>query len=328
MRVMTQHRKRANRMPLSAKMRTHMIVSFSGHETFSFRYGWLKKGVDAIIKTPTFFSDERAMIDLGVGKNMVNSIRHWCLVARLIKENKGSSNRGQFIPTEIGSSIFSNGGFDPYLEDPGTLWLIHWLIASNLEAATTWFWMFNNWNGAEFTKERIGYEMQSWLEKHGYKAVSENTLKRDTDCFVRTYIHSRQTKSGVIEDSLDCPLVDLHLITELADEKTYQFQRGPQVSLPNEIFAFALIEFWGASLSQTKSIAFEKIAYDPGSPGRIFKLDEDSLASRLESIGQVTDGAFTYDETAGLKQVYKLRNIEPLTLLENYYRNQAVRTAA
>lgn len=308
--------------------RINMSVSFSGHETFPFRYGWLKKGVDAITKDPAFFSNERAMIDLGVGKNMVISIQHWCLAARLIEDERGSSKRSQFILTEIAKSVFSNGGFDPYFEDPGTLWLIHWLIASNLETATTWYWMFSNWNGVDFTKERIGYEIQSWLEKHGYKAISENSLKRDIDCFVRTYIHSRQTKSGVIEDTLDCPLVDLRLITELADGKTYQFQRGPQVSLPNEIFAFALIEFWGTSLSQAKSIAFEKIAYDPGSPGRIFKLDEDSLASRLEGIGQVTNGAFAYDETAGLKQVYKLRDIESITLLESYYHNRVVRTAA
>jgi Protein of unknown function (DUF4007) len=303
-------------------------VSFSGHETFPFRYAWLKKGVDAVVKSPTFFLDERAMVELGVGKNMVGSIRHWCLAARLIELEKSSPNRSQVIPTQIGRSIFCDGGFDPYLEDPGTLWLIHWLIASNVETATTWFWMFSNWNGIDFTKERIAYEIQSWLEKHGYKAVSENSLKRDIDCFVRTYIHSRQTKSGVIEDTLDCPLVDLRLITELADGKTYQFQRGPQVSLPNEIFGFALIEFWRTSPAQTKSIAFEKIAYDPGSPGRIFKLDEDSLASRLEGIGQITNGAFAYDETAGLKQVYKLQDVEPITLLERYYRNRGVRSAA
>lgn len=305
-----------------------MTVSFSGHETFPFRYGWLKKGVDAIANDPTFFSHERAMIDLGVGKNMVSSIRHWCLAARLIAQGRDSTNRSQFIPTEIGKAVFSDGGFDPYLEDPGTLWLIHWLIASNLETATTWFWMFSNWNGIEFTKERISYEIQSWLEKYGHKALSDNTLKRDIDCFARTYIHSRQTKSGVIEDTLDCPLVDLRLIAELADGKTYQFQRGPQVSLPDKILAFALVEFWRASASHAKSIAFEKIAYAPGSPGRIFKLDEDSLASRLENIGRNTEGGFTYDETAGLKQVYKHREVEPLALLKSYYQNRAVRTAA
>jgi hypothetical protein len=118
------------------------------------------------------------------------------------------------------------------------------------------------------------------------------------------------------------------LITELADGKTYQFQRGPQVSLPDEVLAFALIDFWRRSASHARSIAFEKIAYDPGSPGRIFKLDEDSLASRLENIGRVTTGGVNYDETAGLEQVYNLREVETMALLESYYNNRGARTAA
>src|SRR5205823_6471281 len=113
----------------------------------------LKKGVDAASLDPAFFARERALIDLGVGKNMVSSIRHWCLAAGLIQESR--EHRGQFVVTEIGRRIFANAGLDPYLEDPGTLWLIHWMIASNFKGATTWFWMFSSWNGVEFTRERI-----------------------------------------------------------------------------------------------------------------------------------------------------------------------------
>jgi hypothetical protein len=297
------------------------ILSFSGHETFPFRQGWLKKGVDAVSVDPTFFAQDRAMVDLGVGKNMVGSIRHWCLAARVIEEF-APRQRGRFVPTKLGEQIFSDDGFDPYLEDPGTLWLIHFLIATNSESATTWFWMFSNWNGLEFTKDRIAFEIQSWLTKQGHKPVSENSLKRDVDCFARTYVQARHTKSGIVEDTLDCPLVDLRLVSELEDGKTYQFQRGLQASLPDEILSFALIEFWRATAGRAKSLAFEKIAYDPGSPGRIFKLDEDSLASRLENIGSVTGGRVTYDETAGLKQVYKHREIEPISLLQKYYRRR------
>ncbi len=297
------------------------ILSFSGHETFPFRHGWLKKGVDAVSSDPTFFARERALIDLGVGKNMVSSIRHWCLAVGLIEES--CEHRGQFVVTELGRLIFSNGGFDPYLEDPGTLWLIHWMLASNFKGATTWFWMFCNWNGVEFTRDRIAYEIQSWLEKQGYKPISDNSLKRDIDCFARTYVHSRNSKSSVIEDTLDCPLVDLRLIGELADGKTFQFQRGPQVSLPDEIFAFAVAEFWNKGGNQARSIAFERVAYDAGSPGRVFKLDEDSLAARLETIGEVTRGAFTYDETAGLKQVYRHKEIGSSALLQGYYTRKA-----
>lgn len=300
------------------------ILSFSGHETFPFRHGWLKKGVDAVAQDPAFFSRERALVDLGVGKNMVSSIRHWCLAIGLIQESV--QHRGHFVVTEIGDLIFSNRGFDPYLEDPGTLWLIHWMLASNFKGATTWFWMFSNWNGIEFTRDRVAHEIQSWIEKQGYKPISENSLKRDIDCFVHTYVHSRNSKSSVIEDTLDCPLVDLRLIGELADGKTYQFQRGPQVSLPDQIFAFAVIDFWDRGSNQTQSIALEKLAYDPGSPGRLFKLDEDSLTARLENLAETTRNAFTYDETAGLRQVYKHEELDSSTFLRNYYAPKVFKT--
>ena len=59
--------------------------SFSGHETFPFRYTWLKKGVDAVMDDPAVFTSDRSTITLGVGKNMVRSIRHWCNAAGLIQ---------------------------------------------------------------------------------------------------------------------------------------------------------------------------------------------------------------------------------------------------
>ncbi|MCI0565193.1 MAG: DUF4007 family protein, partial [Nitrososphaera sp.] len=233
-----------------------------------------------------------------------------------------------------GRSIFADNGFDPYLEDPATLWLIHWQLASDPRVATTWFWAMSHWHSIEFTKDQLISGLNSFREGTGHKPVSDNTLKRDVDCFVRTYVHSRQTKTTILEDSLDCPLVDLRLITELPDSKTYQFQRGPKPSLPNEVFIFALIEYWTscsneskADTSLTSSLAFERIAYGPGSPGRVFKLDEDSLASRLEAIEIITGGAYRYGETAGLKQVYRdsEKRINPFELLKSYYNSHSAR---
>jgi hypothetical protein len=312
--------------------KSNSSVGFSGHETFPFRYGWLKKGIDAVSQEATIFSSEQAMSELGVGKNMVRSIRHWCMAARLLQEDPGANAvRGRLVATPLGRKVFSDHGFDPYLEDPATLWLIHWQIASNFSTATTWFWAFNYWNAAEFTKEVFISELRAWVSSGSYKQVADNSLKRDADCFVRTYVQSRHHRGPVSEDTLDCPLVDLHLIAELVDGKTYQFQRGAQPSLADEIFTYALIEFWRASAPLNSTLAFEKIAYEAGSPGRIFKLDEDSLSARLECIETLSDGLYGYDETAGLKQVYKRseEEVEPMELLKTYYRkSKAVKTRA
>ncbi|MDE0325035.1 MAG: DUF4007 family protein, partial [Candidatus Poribacteria bacterium] len=104
--------------------------SFSGHQTFPFRYTWLKKGVDAVtdLDNANVFTDDDAPVILGVGKNMVRSIRHWCLTADLIEKiEDGSALHGGFKPSKFGKAIFKDkNGFDPYLENPSTLWWIHW----------------------------------------------------------------------------------------------------------------------------------------------------------------------------------------------------------
>lgn len=292
--------------------------SFSGHQTFPFRYTWLKKGVDAVTEDPTIFSSEYASVTLGVGKNMVNSIRHWCSVAGLIKADY--LQRGRSVPTYLGKAIFSENGFDPHLDDPATLWLIHWKISTNMNQATTWYWAFNILKNNQFVRQTFKQQMYEWVlnNKESMRPASDSTLERDVNCFIRTYCHSRQT-TAVMEESFDCPLVELNIISELPDSEGYEFQRGEKVTLPIEVFSATLIAFWVNRFSERDSLTFTDILTAPLSPGRIFKLDEDTLTLYLEKLEELTDGAMRYDETADLKQVYRHRDVDPMHLLKRYY---------
>ena len=308
--------------------------SFSGHQTFPFRYTWLKKGIDAVIADPTVFSSENASVTLGVGKNMVASIRHWCRVSRLIEEGTGQPEqltmslgekgtvyqRGQFAPTHLGKAIFGENGLDPYLDDPATLWLIHWQIATNTNQATAWYWAFNISRGNQFTPPIFAREVHKWAQqqKQSMRPVSENTLQRDVNCFIRTYCQSRHS-DAVIEETFDCPLAELNLIAELPDGSGYEFQRGDKETLPLEIVAWALETFWRSRFSRRDSLSFSDLMYAPSSPGRIFRLDEDTMTTYLENLEQLTDGAFHYNETSGLKQVYRHRDSDQMELLKRYY---------
>ena len=295
-------------------------ASFSGHETFPCRYTWLKKGIDAVRGKPTIFADDSATITLGVGKNMVRSIHHWCQVTGLIEfGEKDLNNRRRFVPTELGDRTFADDGFDPYLEDAATLWLIHWQLATNANRATTWFWAFSVFSQNEFGRDTFTSELINWTERNTRNRISENSIKRDVDCFLRTYVPSRLTKTTMMEDTFDCPLVELDLISNSPDGKIYRFHRGPKPSLPTEIFAVALSEFWDTYFSENNTLTFANIAYSEKSPGRTFQLDEDTLVEYLEGLENLTDGAFRYDETAGVKQVYRDRKIASTELLYRYY---------
>lgn len=296
------------------------VLSFSGHETFVFRYGWLKKAVDAATADPQIFTFSNAIVILGVGKNMVKSIRHWALATGVLFEEARS--RGTVLhATEIGNLLFATGGLDQHLEDPNSLWLIHWNLITNPHRSTTWRWAFNLFPSNEFTKESLTHAIRDEVVRRGAiaKMPSETTLKRDVDIFLRTYIPAKQSSGAVAEDTLDCPLVELQLIEEITGTGIYQLRRGPKETLSDLIFAYALADFWDRVAPGRESMAFNDIAYEQGSPGSTFKLDENSLVERLDRLDDITEGALIYTETAGLKQVYRRRQRSKFEYLVSYY---------
>lgn len=288
---------------------------FSGHETFPLRYAWIPKGIQAVAEDPAVFSQEDALVRLGVGKNMVQSIRHWCEVLGLIKANSRSASCDV---TELGKKIFgSRGGWDPYLEDIGTLWLLHWQLASRPEGASTWNLAFTRWSPTTFDAD----DLVRWLLTvipEGSRA-SPNSLKRDVEVFLRTYVQ-RRTERSTAEDSFDCPLVELGLISEIGNSGLYQFARGQQPSLPDAVFQYSLIDYWKQFAPDQRTLSFETLLHGPSSPGAVFKLMENALCDRLERLP--SRGGIAFDETAGLRQVLlhkELSSIDPLDALEAYY---------
>ncbi|HEX3557908.1 MAG TPA: DUF4007 family protein [Pyrinomonadaceae bacterium] len=294
------------------------LFSFSGHETFVFRYGWMKKAVDAAADDPHVFTRDDAIVTLGVGKNMVRSIRHWGLATGVVEEE--AKSRGAVIqPTTFGLFLFGPGGQDQFLEDPNTLWLLHWNILSNPQRCTTWHLAFNAVPSNEFTRDQLIHLIEEEIRRRNPKAMpSGNTLKRDVDVFLRAYIPARSSRGTVAEDSLDCPLVELQLIEEVAGSGVFRIRRGPKTTLSDSMFVYALIDFWDRT-SQLDTLAFTEVAYGKGSPGIAFKLDENSLAERLDRLERVTNGDLLYTETAGLKQVYRKRRRQKFEYLEAYY---------
>ncbi|WP_060769525.1 DUF4007 family protein [Methylobacterium sp. AMS5] len=310
---------------------TEYRPQFSGHETFPLRYGWLKKAYDAISATKhdmankqVFLSDD-SIARLGVGKNMVSSIRHWATVCGIIEEDRTT---GQLVTTPLGDLLFGSNAVDPYLESSASLWLIHWCLCANASKATTWFWTFSHYNNTTFKRDDLVDGLMKVAEGRGWQRVSRSTVQRDVECFVRTYESRPAGAQGAVEDSLESPLAELGLVRGLKGH--FQIVRSLRSSLPDSVFAYALNQFWNAQ-QVTTTLSYERIAHEPGSPGRIFVLDETELATRLGALEDVTRGLFQWSETAGLKQVIRERALsseEALDLLRAGYPRRAQKDAA
>lgn len=272
---------------------------FSGHETFPFRYAWIPKAIQKLPGHPDLFNREDAIVTLGVGKNMVKSIKHWCETMDLIEPfDRGRQAR----VTPLGNALFSPHGWDPYLEDPATLWLLHWLLVSKPERATTWYFAFTKFSAEYFTRDTLVDWLLKTVPMDNGARVTIASLRRDVEVFLKTYCPSPSTREVPLEDTFECPLVELGLLKEI-ERGHFQFIRGPKPSLPDAIFVYALSDFWQRSVPHLQTLSFEKILHEGGSPGGVLKLSENALGERLERLPRWT--GLSFDETAGTRNVLR-----------------------
>ena len=183
-------------------------VAFGRHESFALRYGWLTKGFQAFEQNHNIFSSPDSIVTLGVGKNMVNSIRHWLRAARLVKITPDKKET-----TPLGKAIFSEDGWDRYLEDEATIWLIHWLLATNPQHATAWYWFFNRFHKPEFTSKEVVSALLGFVTDQITAKTSTTTIKHDAAVLLRMYAQKNNNQKITMEEALDSPLSLLNLIT-------------------------------------------------------------------------------------------------------------------
>jgi hypothetical protein len=288
-------------------------LKFSGHDTFHCRQQWLLKGLELIDNKELngFYKLEESILNLGVGKNMVQAIQYWLRAFGLIDEEKKL--------TEIAKLIFSKErGFDRYLEDEGTLWLLQYLIC-NVDIASIYKLIFS-----DYAKERISNEFDERqilnfiklkIAENNNRETSENTLNSDFKVFIQSYFSGiRSLKS--LEDDYNSPLIELNLISSISRENgmiTYKLNRENRVDFPLEIFGFCLYDLYG----NDTSIQFKEIRKTLGA---YFVLTNEGLEIIIERLCSKYP-EFIFNDDAGVRQIQLKANTEnyKLKLLQNYY---------
>lgn len=277
---------------------TALRLTFSGHETFALRANWLKKAYDRLCENSDLFTQEDSFVHLGVGKNMAQSIRYWGNVCGVFERTK----EGRYGITDLGHALLADDGWDPFLVTPAGRWLLHWKIASRPDAAFTWFFTFNLLRGGELNVVSLAESIIGYLVAHDYPLPSAATLSRDIDCMIHCYAPpSAKQLAHMAEDMLACPLTSLGLIQPLPGQNGFRLISGYQPDLPDTLVAFAVI-IWMQKTNR-HTAALHDLTFAPGSPGRVFRLDEDSLLVRLQQLEAITASAAGFSDTAGIRQV-------------------------
>ncbi|TYZ24656.1 DUF4007 family protein [Selenomonas ruminis] len=290
-------------------------MKFRGHETFFIRKGWLTKGMKYVKKNAAVFvsKEEKPMDVLGIGSNMVKSLRYWMQIAGITEERK-SGKRVQFF-TEIGELIYK---YDRYIEEQGTLALLQYKLANNKDEATAWYYFFNHFKVQEFTKDDFINNIKTWLVMEDESVtVAERSLQDDFNCIVNTYLPRYKISSKYIspENNIACPLGELGLIDYVNREnKIYRKNIVAADQIPPQI-AWALI--LSKHEGQTE-ISLDKLLNEDGSIGRAFNMDIVTLLMILRRIEKM--GSLKIVRTAGLDVVRVLRAETAIENIEAYYK--------
>ncbi|MBF0239792.1 MAG: DUF4007 family protein [SAR324 cluster bacterium] len=286
---------------------------FARHETFHPRFGWLKKGFDKACVDPQIFSRDDAPVTLGVGKNMVKAIRYWCKAYKILDDATGV-----FLPTPFGEALLGKDKWDPFLEDSGSLWLLHWNLLKPPSYATAWHLIFNGSRQMEFTQPDLLQTLSEGVQKDfpDHK-INESSLNKDVNCLLRMYV--RQSPNKMSEETLDCPFAELSLILHTGGNH-YAFHSGQKPGLLPEIIVAACLEFAANQEEQTRTISIFRLLYEIGSPGLVFKLTESVLYHAIEQVSKKFT-SIALSDTAGLIQFSFAENPETLAndILESYY---------
>lgn len=288
-------------------------LSFTGHDSFHCRAFWLKKGYD-FVKNGGQFNDN-AVVELGVGRNMVNAIRYWMRCFGLTDEND------KLHP--ITFQIFDDTeGFDAYCEDKGTIWLLHYLLVTTRKASIYPI-VFNQFRKEriEFSKEQLAEYLKSHCNQQDY-TVHDSSLERDAEVFLHNYYHKPSVKNS-IEESMSGILRELDLIIHIGKSGKidyYKIENQERADLPSLIVLFGIIR----QLKGGLSISFQELLNDMDSVGSVFALNANGLMQKIEELLEFFPNELVFTDDGGIRLLQFKRQISELDILNKFYASESV----
>lgn len=288
-------------------------MKFRAHDTFFIRKGWLSKGMrNVLAHNDVFISRENNPMDvLGIGANMVKALRYWLVAVGLTTEP--NAGRRVQTPTRLGEIIYKN---DPYFEEMGTLWLLHYQLVKNDIEATSWYYFFNEFSMSEFTRDDFVTQINKYLRNSKEGEKPDRTLEDDYNCIINTYVPRIKSNPERVqpESNIDCPLGELGLI-DIANKKAKIYKKSsPKKDTLHPLILLAVII---DQVNGENEIRISAIQNDFGNVGKVFNLDIISLTALLYKIELL--GHIKVERTAGLDVVQIRTNWTFDDCVEEYY---------
>ncbi|MGL4450096.1 MAG: DUF4007 family protein [Sarcina sp.] len=295
-------------------------IKLKGHGSFNLREGWLKKGFTAV-EEGTFSKSKEEMIDeLGVGSNMVAAVKYWLKAMGIVEDKRGIGNKPYLKFTSILGEIIHDK--DPYLEDIGTIALLHYKIINNFKMATSWSILFNEFNSKEFSKRDIEEFIAQELTRMGYTKFPLASIDNDVQCILKTYLKNSDNIDDLNpEENNVCPMAELDVIGKVKQRNgqiIYEKRRIKKNKLDKLIFLYIILEKTIEKGIEGINTTIDNLLNESGNVGKVFNLDRNDINQYLD---ELSDGNYLrVVRTAGLNQIYfDLKELKRVDILNEYY---------
>jgi len=291
-------------------------IKFRAHESFFIRKGWIHKGLKNVRTKRDVFTDNRTqnpMDTLGIGANMVKSLRYWLQAVGLTQE-PNTGVRYQEL-TGFGESVWDN---DQYTEEIGTLWLLHYALAKNEKMATSWFYFFNEFRLNEFKKEDFVLSLSNHVKmKHSDETIADSSFEGDFDCIINTYVSRLKSNPEKVrpESNIDCPFGELGLVDIVNKKERVYKKTTPKKENLHPLIILAVI--LDNSSSETREIRISALQNEPNNIGKVFCLDSVALTDYLYQIANM--GYIAVTRTAGLDVIKLETDMSFIDCVNHYY---------
>lgn len=276
------------------------------HESFSIREGWLAKGIKNVKEYGNVFALQNATDILGIGTNMVKSLKYWMTATRLIEEK----NR-EIMLSDFGSII---NEYDPYLEDIFSWWLIHINMITNIDDAYIYNLFFNKCNIKTFTKREL-YEKLYALLINEKLTFNENILQDEVNMIIKTYTIDEKIDNP--ENNFICPLSELNLLKKV-DRDTYEKNRPEIRNLPFWVVYYIICLL----LDDRDNISIDELLKEENSPAKLLNMDKNLINEYLDEMKK--NDLIIINRTAGLNMVYFKKKLSLNEIAEEYFKGDRV----
>ncbi|WHY88585.1 DUF4007 family protein [Neobacillus novalis] len=284
-------------------------MGYGQHQSFYLRDRWLNKAIRHINDDERFFYDKEAFEKIGLGKNMVQSLRYWVLATRVAQEKFNDERKKVYKITQFGKILYK---FDRFLQFLDSAAIIHYHLSSRKEPSTAWYWYFNKLNESVITKDELISTFIDWVKANEEKEVSEKSLKRDIECLIRLYVAGNNNEDP--EEVIQSPLFRLNLLKETKGV-VYKVQGDPK-NIGITALMYVLLAF--KEEKETNVITVEEIINNEGLWGRVFNMSRSSVINSLETLTNHPFYPLKFTRTNNLDTI-RIPNISPIEFLHKEY---------